>query len=269
MNSPEKGMSPEQASLKKISGHINEYDYADLISANVNAGGQTRKMDVLDGRHDAHSVKAGKKWQIFLYSRERFERNTVFQLLGEIPNYMISCIDTLPKDRDDRVKNSGYYKIALQNPMRKLAEKLQDKKLLEAFMSKAFFESGGVKYLAILPVEFDQIETPADEKIFHVFDSEEVINTLCNGMVVRNSMARNKNQYDAQKVIFRHKKNMGEIELRTDKKQYGRMKMWFDAKYVLSFLQEKIIQKEIVFSRVMVYGKGIRKMQYLRNQVKF
>lgn len=48
MSSPEKGMSPEEASMRKIAGHLNEHDYAKLIGATVNKGSHTRKKDVMD-----------------------------------------------------------------------------------------------------------------------------------------------------------------------------------------------------------------------------
>ena len=84
-----RAMTSEQASLKKISGHVNEYDFAELIGGEVNLGAPTDKKDVIDRQHRSHSVKGGTWWQIFLYARSRLLHNTIFRGIGNLADFMI------------------------------------------------------------------------------------------------------------------------------------------------------------------------------------
>lgn len=257
-----KGMDSEDASLKKIAGHVNEEDYAKLIGGEVNKSGQTKKTDVLDSKHGTHSVKSGKKWQIFLFSRSRLDSNTILAGLGNISSLLLNCIDALPQDRAQREANRSFSKLALQEPMRALASELKNPKLLRAFLQKAAFDADKVDYLAILPASFDQTEAKITDKRFYVFDAEEVVNSIFRKITVTNSKRGGKGQVDAQKVVFRYEFdsgkcfNIGEIEIRTDISNYRRAKMWFDAKRILTLLQENIPEKESTISQIHLYGKA-------------
>jgi len=264
-----KGMESEDASLKKIAGHVNEDDYAELIGGQVNKGTQTDKKDVIDISHRTHSVKSGKKWQMFLYSRSRLEENTVLQGIGNIANLIIACIDSVPASRDDRQKSDSSKqaaKIALQKPMQELASELQNPKIFKAFIQKTAFEDGQVDYLAILDPDIDQTSAKLDEKKFFVFNAKECVEIICYKAIVMNSKAQGKGQMDDQKVVFKApnlKKpnsyvNIGEIEIRTDKQNYRRAKMWFDAKRILSLLIREISDFKELSPQIYVYGKAKR-----------
>lgn len=273
-------MSSEDASNKKIAGHINEYDYAGLIGAEVNPDSGTRKKDVIDRLTRAHSVKAGKKWQIFLYSYERLRTDQIFRGLG-VAEEMQACLASLPSTRQEREANLEDAKRALQQPMRNLAAKLASPSTLEPFFLKAMFEAGEVDFLAVLPAVIDQVTVEQEHKHFHLFYGSEAVNTLCDGMKVETSMARQKggHQVDAQKVLFRQNLhqgtqdsaqqylNFGEIEVRTDRKNYRRLKMWLDASRTLVFLKNNITAREEVFTNVTCYGKAIRAMRGLKERV--
>lgn len=259
MSDPKKGMSSEQASLKKISGHINESDYAELIGVKKSHGDGKRKKDVVDLQGNAHSVKSGKKWQIFLYAKSRLQSNTVLQGIGDIAPLMIACINSLPKTREERESNPAKAKSALQAPMRALADELQKPHILNAFFQKAAFEAGEVDYWALLPTKIDQTQAAITEKCFHVFDAKEAVRELCRHLVVGNSRARHRGETDAQKVVFRDKQQIGEIELRTDKFHYGEIKMWLNAKYVVPLLQERIpMADRHANGQIIAYGKARR-----------
>lgn len=81
-----------------------------------------------------------------------------------------------------------------------------------------------------------------------------------------NSKAQGKGQMDDQKVVFKApnlKKpnsyvNIGEIEIRTDKQNYRRAKMWFDAKRILSLLIREISDFKELSPQIYVYGKAKR-----------
>ena len=125
MNQPEKGMTTEEASSKKKSGHKNEEHFAGLIGGKINATDHTRKQNVHDLKHGwRYSVKSGKKWQIFLYARSRLEENTIIKAIGNISSLLIECIDILPSDRNKREENPAHYKELLKVPMEKLAREL-------------------------------------------------------------------------------------------------------------------------------------------------
>ena len=249
-----KGMTPDEASLKKVSGHLNEHDYAKLIGGAVNTAGQGRKKDVLDTIGCHHSVKSGKKWQIFLYSKNRLQTDTMLQGMGRIADHLIDCIDSLPATRELRQANPAVAKAALAPHMRALAAELQDARLLHAFFMKAAFEAGEVDYWALLPPEIDQTKARIEEKLFHVFSAKEAVAVMCDKMIVVNSKAKGKGQTDDQKVVFRNDKQIGEIELRTDPQNWGRVKMWLDARRVLNLLQDQISVAGNPTSQITTYG---------------
>ena len=259
MNQPNKGMSSEMASMKKIAGHVNEYDYAELIDGQVNAAGYTRKKDVIDALGRTHSVKSGRKWQMFLYAKSRLETNTVLRGIGNVSNLMIDCIDSLPALRKDREENSRKYKIALQKPMTNLCNELQNENILQAFLMKVFFEAGEVEFLSILPSDIDQIKATPSDKHFHLFDAQECVLTLCDRIRVANSRKRNHTQMDAQKVVFiKNNVQFGEIELRTDSSNWGRMKMWLQSDRVLPILQNNIGNNNSPRKGLTTYGKATK-----------
>lgn len=258
MSDPRKGMSSQAAAMKKIAGHVNEHDFVALIGGVLNLDSPSLKKDILDKRGRTYSVKSGKKWQIFLYSRKRLETNTVLQGIGKVAPLMVACIASLPETREKREANPTAAKLALQAPMRKLATELRQKNILKAFMIKAAFEAGQVDFWAILDPSIDQTRASPKEKEFHVFDAKEVVNELCRNLQVRNSEKRGRGQTDAQKVVFRDDKQLGEIELRTDPQNWGRMKFWLDAGRTFNLLKHRIPGKEDLFPQVTAYGKARR-----------
>lgn len=90
-----RAMSSEKASFVKLEGHRIERIYAGIIGGGTVKG--TSKKDVRDKLGKIHSVKGAQlKWQIFLYGRNRFERD--FGNLGKI---FMKCIDSFPEKRDE------------------------------------------------------------------------------------------------------------------------------------------------------------------------
>ena len=206
-----RAMTSERASLKKIGGHLREHEFAALISGEVSADSGQEKKDVIDQQHKWHSVKGGTYWQIFLYRRSRLVSNTILQAIGGVSEALIACIDALPDDRAEYKRNPLPYKLAIQAPMLRLAETLNDDRVRAAFYEKALFNGGEVQYLSV--IDFDEI--------WHVFPSRFVVNYLSN-LVISNSKAFCAGQFDAQKVLIKDGVNIGEIELRTDSDQHYR-----------------------------------------------
>jgi len=74
-------MTSEQAKEVRQRGHEDAKEFAIRlgIGREFRSDPQAKK-DVIDTQGLSYSVKSGvKKWQIFLYSRKRFENNTEFQ----------------------------------------------------------------------------------------------------------------------------------------------------------------------------------------------
>jgi uncharacterized protein (DUF2461 family) len=69
-------------------------------------------------------VKSGeKKWQIFLYSRTRFETDYTFMAMNGLGKLFLKCIDSFPENRSEYLKNKRIYKEKLQEPMRELCQR--------------------------------------------------------------------------------------------------------------------------------------------------
>lgn len=250
-------MTPEQASLKKISGHVNEYDFAELIGGAVNLGSPTDKKDVIDQQHRSHSVKGGTWWQIFLYAKSRLLTNTIFRGLGNIAELMIQCIDAFPEDLSDYSADKQFAKIRLQEPMRLLKQEIEKPDIFPALLEKSLFNGGEVNYLSILPHNLPN-DLPIGEKHFHVFSQRDVVNLLSTHLEIQNSKARNRRQMDDQKVVFRfNNRNLGEIEIRTDSDtHYKRIKWRFKSPAIFEILTSNLQSVTLVNQQISVYGSA-------------
>ncbi|MBC6413766.1 MAG: hypothetical protein GDA45_02365 [Chromatiales bacterium] len=248
-------MTSEQASTVKISGHVNEAHFAELIGGHVQRGSHKDKKDVADKKDRFHSVKAGARWQIFLYSKSRLETNTIFQGLGNIASIMIACIDAYPATWEEYLADKMAAKLRLQPHMRSLLEELKKPRMLASFFDKALFDGGNADYLSIYP---GSARDPIDRKHFHVFHKKQVVETLCSNLLLCNSKARNRNQMDDQKVVFvslMHSKQIGQIEDRHDSNgHYRQMKFRLDGNPVYEILKSKIQPKKNIHPQVTAYG---------------
>ena len=112
-----RGMSSEEASLKKREGHQRERAFAERAGGFV-CKSQTGKKDVVDKKGDAYSVKGGTWIQVFLYAKSRFLENTEFKSFKLTP-YFVMC----------------FYDDCRKEAMRLLKEELQDSSLFK----KSFF----------------------------------------------------------------------------------------------------------------------------------
>lgn len=252
-------MTSEQASEVKTAGHRNEHDFARLIGGEVNLGSHTDKKDVIDAQHRSHSVKAGSWWQIFLYSRDRLKTNTIFQGLGQIADIMIACIDAYPPTFFEYQSDKSSAKNRLQPEMRRLLVELQKPKIFSAFLNKALFDGGNADYLSIF---LGKASASIDDKVFHIFYKDDVVEAITRDIKLRNSKARNSDQMDDQKVTFYSqlkKKNIGEIEDRHDSDQhYRQMKFRLHAQSVFEILVLHIPECNKARPQVITYGRAIK-----------
>ena len=236
-----RAMTTENARRVKLAGHEAEKEFADLIGGFIYPG--SKKKDVVDKQGNIHSVKSGeKKWQIFLYSRNRFETSIGF--LGA--PFFIACIDSFPGKWSNYTTNKIRFKTRLQKPMRKLKDFLSRKgskfflhsnKLI--FLLEAIFHSSEVDYFTV-----------KEGLIFHIFDAGEVIKTIDTSIILANSKASQEGQMDNQKVILKlidSNITIGEIEMRNDSKvHYKQIKFWMDREKTLNLFKNKIDLAEYV-----------------------
>ena len=138
--------------------------------------------------------------------------------------------------------------------MRKLCGILQNKESLKAFLSKSIFNAGEVEYLTvkIYPNEFNNIEEG-----FYIFYRDDVLEIFTKKIEVANSKAKNKNELNDLKVIFKiDNKNFSEIEIRTDKNNYKRFMFRMDKKIAFLNLIENLEIKKLK-DKLFVCGNAI------------
>jgi len=253
-----RAMTSDHASRVKTGGHKNEQHFADVIGGRVQRGTHTDKKDVIDGQDRAHSVKAGKWWQIFLYGKTRLETNTIFQGIGEVANIMLDCLDAYPSTFDEYKADKHAAKEALRPHMRRLKEALDKDNIFRAMLDKAMFDGGNADYLSI----YDGKSTdPPCKKVFHIFRKDDVVDALHQDLDVRNSRAIGRGTTAEQKVVFwsrMHGKQVGEIEDRHDSPQhYREMKMRLNGPLILKILRHDQVPKD-VRPQAAAYGKAAR-----------
>ena len=204
---------------------------------------------MIDPAGDAHSVKSGqKKWQIFLYSRNRFLEDDGFQALNGIGSLLVHCIDAFPPRYSDYEGNKAAAKERLKTPMRELRDRFQRKALLRAFLRKSIFNGGEVNYLTILQ----------DDK-YHVYWSDDVVRAMADVFDVVNSTARREGEFDAQKVLFRRNgQNVGELEMRNDSAQhYGEVRFNVNKGPCIELLEAAGLESREHSQIIVLYGKDM------------
>jgi hypothetical protein len=208
------------------------------------------KKDVIDPSGDAHTVKSGeKKWQIFLYGLERFWQDDTWGAMNGIGDTLAECIQCFPTNFRAYQRNKSAAKERLRRPMRKLAELLQDKRRLRAFLDKSLFNAGEVNYLTV-----------KHEGIFHVFLNKDVVKVFNDNLEVCNSRAITRNQTPEQKVLFRHNGlNLGELEMRNDSViHYRQIRFNMLKPKVMALLFATIPLTSKYNDKVWVYGDASR-----------
>lgn len=211
---------------------------------------QAAKKDVIDPAGDAHSVKSGqKKWQIFLYRRNRFLEDDGFQALNGIGSLLIHCIDAFPPRYSDYADNKDDAKQRLQTPMRELKDRFQRKALLRAFLRKSIFNGGEVNYLTVLR-----------DNVYCVYWSDDVVRAMAKVFEVVNSTARRDGEFDAQKVLFRRDaRNVGELEMRNDSEQhYGEVRFNMNRDACLELLDAAGFGNSEWSAEIRLYGRAIK-----------
>ena len=272
--------SSKISSEKKKAGHKNEVTFAKLIGGDVKKG--TRKGDVLDRSGNLHSVKGGKKWQIFLYTLGRISKclhlNILKQCIESFPdNYdqylkdRISCIsykETFKEKNgneaaklltnEDVTKNIGdnvyvNAKYLLKKETEIVSNLLQDKIVLKNFYKEAIFNNNEVNFFTIKDTHYKK------DGLFKVFTKDDVLDVLTELTYPSNSAAGRVAidfNVPGQKTLLRYKdsngkyKNIVEIEVRNESKIKYRLLRFNmkskDALYLLCKLPSKKLNDKIL-----------------------
>lgn len=274
---------------KKIAGHKREDEYALLISGKTIPG--TGKSDIKDPNGLFHSVKSGKKWQVFLYGHQRIRTCSHLFILS-------SCLDSFTTDAqkyfsdrekciefkesyirqhgkdkakvlsNDVVKNNlgdnvymqSKEKLALETA--KVCEKLHNKTELRLFLREALFNNGEVSFLAIKDTTYK------NDQLFKVFEQSDVLDLLADKLFPCVSDAGHvPEDYNVkgQKVLLCYykdskKKNIVEIEVRNDSDiHYRQIRFNMYSKDVLYLLLEKNVKFQVkkLCDGVILYGNAI------------
>lgn len=244
--------SPEAARAYRQRGHEDALAFALAIGLDEDYQNDPQaKKDVIDPSGDAHSVKSGsKKWQIFLYRRNRFLTDDGFQALNGVGGLLVACIDAFPPSYEDYVADKEAAKERLKLPMRELKDRFQQRPLRRAFLRKAIFNGGEVDYLTIL-----------DDGIYHVFHCDDVVDVMGDAFEVVNSTARRAGEFDGQKVLFRHEgRNVGELEMRVSSKgHYPEVLFNMNRAPCLRLLLGAGLPSQELSDRVRIHGRAIRR----------
>lgn len=247
-----RGASSEISREKKLGGHQNEHDFAELIGGQRIVG--TKKGDVLDSQGYKYSVKSGKKWQIFLYSYDRI-------LQSNFLNMLTPCLEAFTTDAElyfaDReiclqfkesyiakhgrekakiLKNEEIKRNFSDNEYIKSKDKLAESTTIvcenlkptnnrRKFLQEAIFNGVEVDFLAI------KDDTFRGDGLYRIYEREEVLSILSSELFPGISNAGNVPEdynVSGQKTLLRYKtssgteKNIVEIEIRNDSIQHFR-----------------------------------------------
>src|SRR3989344_2901162 len=243
--------SSDEARRYRQQGHDDALLFALAIGLSEDYKNDAKaKKDVIDPSGDSHSVKSGeKKWQIFLYGLNRFETDTFFRVMNGMGQLLIDCIKSFPETYQEYEQNKAEAKERLRPHMVALADKLQDKHRLKAFIGKSMFNGGEVNYLTVY-----------QGNKFHVFWGKEVEQVMADNFEVTNSQARQAGQFPEQKVIFKFAgTNLAELEMRNDSEtHYREIRFNMYKPKAMKLLFSKITLKQNYNEIVILYGEATR-----------
>jgi hypothetical protein len=276
---------PEVSRKKKLDGHAGELEYAKLIGGEIVPG--VGKGDVKDIRGDLHSLKSGKKRQLFLYNEERIRSSRFLGILAPCLGsfawgsalyfkHRSKCIAFKERVQDEQGKamaqkltnkqvkkaiGRNVYvlskeRLALANDG--VCEKLKNKELLRRFLDEAIFNAGEVAFLVVRDTHL------LGDKVFKVFPRDVVLDVFTSVLAPSVSKAgRVAVDYNVpgQKVLLRYDAasdpvNVIEIEVRNDEKHYRLIRCNMVSKYALALLLNGLGVNRC--DGVRLYGVGLQ-----------
>jgi hypothetical protein len=233
-------------------GHQKAKEFALIIGLPTDyENNPAAKKDVIDKSGDSHSLKSGKKkWQIFLYSRNRVDTDPGFRSLNGFSKLLVALLDAFPDTYGEYLSDKQTAKNKLKIAQEAVANKLNESiDRIEGFFHKAMFDGGQVDYLTVYG--------EADNK-YHVFHRDDVLGKFKHNLLVENSKARGPTQVDGQKTIFKlNEKNFAELEVRNEEIHYREIRFNMMAPMALDLFKTIDLKPKLMFQdHVLVYGKA-------------
>lgn len=237
------GMTSEKASRVKNRGHKKEHLFASLIGGKVIKG--VNKIDVYDKYNNGYTIKGGSevkgksgtegRWQLFLFGRNKFEKDTDFPAR----DIFIKILDSFPKTRIEYDIKPEFYKERVKSPMTKLKDYLSNKKNVRLFFDKAIFNFK-LNFLVIY-----------SDDVFHIFDKEDILNIFAKDFRVINNSS-------TQKVVFQYKDKLWvEIEVRKTEGKFPSILLITNKSKIIRLLSDNIKNLEKKTESLYAYGKAI------------
>ncbi len=173
--------------------------------------------------------------------------------MNGIGDLLADCINAFPSDFRAYQRNKPAAKERLRRHMRKLADLLQGKRRLRAFLNKSLFNGGEVNYLTV-----------KHKELFHIFLNQDVVQAMSDNLEVCNSRALTAGQMPEQEVLFRYNGlNLGELEMRNDSEiHYREVRFNMINPKVMDLLFTKIPLTQQFNSKVRVYGNANKRFSH-------
>lgn len=266
-----RGSSASHARAYKKAGHVNEEDFGSLVGGSNEGLPPQGKTDWVDGSRRTYSVKRGhgcKKWQVFLYGRERFAKDKEFLRIGNVGTLLMDALNCFPdsyskysEDKenlkkflhkilgDDRsglsllsrvreqFEGQNTYldsKLALSKITTQVIEELHSLDTRKDFLRKSMFNNTEVSHLAL-----------SQEKHFEIYPREVVVSAFGEGLEPTASKpGTNKTDLNVpgQKVLLKNLSNVVEIEIRNDsEKHYRQVRFNMIAAPAISLLKKSTV----------------------------
>jgi len=255
-----KAMTSIAARSKKLKGHAEEKKFANKIKG-ITVPGNEKKQDVLSKNGELKlSLKSYvKKYQIFLHSKKHFNNN--FGSFYELAPYFKKCILSFPETRNEYKLDEQKYKENFTLAIVELKKMIENN--LESFLDISFFGE-----------DCDGVALKNGDNYWYVFERYELLECLSNSIYIDISEG-------GQKVIFqadigiksKTRVSVGEIEMRHDPSNYGRLKFWMAGPKMNNpvlrllkrningrciLLDKKIISEEKIVSGIILCGKALK-----------
>ena len=253
-----KGFQTTEAAREgRARGHQKAKEFAQIIGLPSDyENDPAAKKDVIDKSGDSHSLKSGKKkWQIFLYSRNRVDTDPGFRSLNGFSKLLVALLDAFPDTYAEYLTDKLTAKDKLKIAQEAVADKLKSSNdQIIGFFLKAMFDGGQVDYLTV----YGEVDNK-----YHVFYQKDVLDKFGEHLIVENSRARGPTQADGQKTLFKlNEKNFAELEVRNELKHYREIRFNMMAPMALDLFKTIDTDPKLMFQeQVVVYGRAKRKFK--------
>src|SRR3989338_10465714 len=197
-----RAMTAEKARFVRAEVHKDALEFALAIGLKSDYKNDLKvKKDVIDQAGDAYSVKSGqKRWQIFLYGKNRFETDNAFKSMNGIGQLLIECINLYPDSFTDYQKNKIDVfadNLDVRNSKARNKTQTSDQKVIFKYKDKNLGE------LEMRNSGFNHYK-----EVLFVMNKKQVLDLLLNNIKVRGKYKGKILLYGDADKKFIHRKNI-------------------------------------------------------------